>query len=300
MVAESKKPNFLIVGVARCGTTSLYNYLRQHPEISFSDRKEPKFFSSLDLSFPLGGKGDREVENEMVRTEKAYLNSFSHCLKGQLIGDASSDYFYYHRRTIPRIKKFLGDPKVIIVLRNPYERAFSAYSSLVRDSREDLTFHEGLCAEGKRKELNYDWMWHYRDGSLYADGLRSFKEHFSKVHIIMNHELSSDTLKTLRGCFDFLGVDNKYVPADLSRYSNSGRPRNGLVKYFTKRDGFMYKIRMLVLSLVPRKHLESIAKKLLKKESIDDLSINLLRTHFNRDIEAVESILHKDLSEWKK
>ena len=285
--------------MARCGTTSLYNYLNQHPNICFSAQKEPKFFSSLDISLQLCGKGDFEAQSEMILTEEEYFDGFSHCDK-PAVGEASSDYFYYHKKTIPRIKQYLGDPKIIIVLRNPYERSFSAYSNMIRDSREELGFLEGLQSEDYRKNSNYDWMWFYRSGSLYADGVKSFTESFSNVHIVLNDDLSKNTQNTLKKCFDFLDVNNDFVPPDLTRYSNSGRPKNHLIKFISRRSGPMFKIRRFVIKVIPRNYLEFIAKKMFVKEQIDRPALDLLRDEFNSDISRLEELLNIELTHWKR
>jgi hypothetical protein len=293
------KPNFLIVGVARCGTTSLYKYLSQHPDICFSEQKEPKFFSSLDLSFPLNGRGDLEVQNEMIRTEQEYFDSFSQC-KSQVIGEASSDYFYFHEKTIPRIKQYLGDVKIIIVLRNPFERSFSAYSNMIRDSREELSFYEGLLKENLRKNCNYDWMWFYRSGSLFAEGVKNFIDNFSHVHIVFNADLANNTQHTLKQCFAFLGVKEDFVPFDLTKYSHSGRPKNRMIKFFARRSGITYILRRFLIRVIPRNYLELVARNVLTKGEIDDRAMNLLRDELNSDISNLEQVLAKDLSKWKK
>ena len=128
------KPNFIIVGVARCGTTSLFHYLEQHPEIGMAKVKEPKYFSSLDLTLPQNGIGDSTVFSKLIKDEASYDNLFEGLEGYKAVGEASSDYFYYHKTVIPRIKKKLGDIKIIVCLRDPVERAFSAYNNLIRAS----------------------------------------------------------------------------------------------------------------------------------------------------------------------
>lgn len=293
------KPNFLIVGVARCGTTSLFKYLSQHPEVCFSTQKEPKFFSFLDLSLSLMGEGDSEVYGEMIKSEEEYYGSFKHCVGARAIGEASSDYFYFHNKTIPRIREYLGDPKIIIVLRNPYDRAYSAYSNMIRDSREDLNFLEGLKAEDGRIESNYDWMWFYRNGSMYAKGVKAFKESFTNVHVILNEDLSKDTLSTIKSCYSFLNVSTNFVPSDLTRYSHSGRPKNRVIKFISRRKGGVFMLRRVILKLIPRKYLESLAKRILRKEEIDKTTIDYMKEYFKKDIGDLEKQLGIKLSSWK-
>ena len=74
---------------------------------------------------------------------------------------ASADTLYYYKSTVPFIKDFLGEPKILIILRNPVKRAFSAYKHLVRDGREHLTFEEGLIEEPDRISKNYELIYFY-------------------------------------------------------------------------------------------------------------------------------------------
>ena len=291
--------NFIIVGVARCGTTSLFHYLKQHPEIQFPEIKEPKYFSSIDQNFPHNGPGDFSVDDKIIRCEKKYDNLFSYLDSTNCIGEASSDYFYFHKYTIPQIKKKFGDIKIIICLRNPVERAFSAYNNLIRDSREKLTFYEGLLKENERIKLNYDWMWHYANGGLYSGGVSSFKESFSHVKVIFNDHLSDNTFDTLKDIFMFLNVDSGFKPNIENRYSTSGRPKNFVVKILSSRIGVLNTIRSTILKIFPRNLLELIASKLFMKEKIDYDSRLFLDNFFKKDINKLEKILEIDLSSWK-
>ena len=144
------KPNFIIVGVFRCGTTSLFHYLKQHPEIKFPKIKEPKYFSSSSINFPQKGPGDKTVDEGIVRCRNEYYELFKNLDSTKKIGEASSDYFYYHKSVIPRIKRELGDVKIIICLRNPVDRSVSAYNNLRRDSRETLSFEDAIEKENDR------------------------------------------------------------------------------------------------------------------------------------------------------
>ena len=149
---SKKLPNFLLVGAAKCGTSSLHKYLDQHPEIFMSKHKEPRFISSQATPFPLNGPGDHKVEAWYVKNYDDYEKLFEGAGEYPAVGESSADTLYFYKGTIPVIKKYLGDPKIVIMLRNPVKRAFSAYQHLVRDLREDLSFEEGLEREPERIE----------------------------------------------------------------------------------------------------------------------------------------------------
>ena len=294
-----RKIDFIVVGVARCGTTSLYNYLKQHPEIKMPYKKEPKFFSSINRKFPLNGPGDQIVEKEIIKNKNKYFELFTELDSTCVIGEASSDYFYFYKNSIPNIKKEFGDIKIIICLRNPIERAFSAYNNLVRDSRENLSFEKGLESEKSRIEENYDWMWHYKNGSLYADGISAFKKEFSNVMVILSEDFDLNTNKVLKNVFSFLGVDKNIKISTSTRFSVSGKPKNLFFKILSRRVGFIFMIRKFALKYFNRKFFEFFAKYFFNKDKISSSTRIQLIKYFESDIKKIEKILFRDLSYWK-
>lgn len=293
-------PNFIIVGVARCGTTSLYHYLNQHPEISLSKVKEPKYFSSLDLTLPQNGVGDITVDKKIIKDEKNYDKLFSELNNFKCIGDASSDYFYYHKNVIPHIKKKLGDVKIIICLRNPVDRSFSAYNNLIRDSRETLSFADALNQEEDRIYKNWDWMWHYKKGSLYADALEHFQNEFSNVEVVFFEDLANNTTKVLQKIFNFLDVNDKIKIDVNTLYSSSGKPKNAIFAQLTSRNNpIIFWAREVALKTIPRKYLEKFALHIFKKDEIESNVIKNLKEYFREDITKLEKLTKKQLNSWK-
>lgn len=293
-------PDFIIVGVARCGTTSLYYYLKQHPEIGMSIVKEPKFFSGLDLDLPQNGIGDKLVSDKIILDESVYNNLFSDLHKFKITGEASSDYFYYHKTVIPRLKKKLGNVKIIVCLRNPVERAFSAYSSLVRDSRENLSFSEGLVAEEYRMADNWDWMWHYKNGGLYSEALEHFQNEFTDVKVVFFEDLEKKPQEVMNELFLFLGVKSKIVIDVDTIYSYSGKPKSKLVSILTSRKNpLLFFLRDSALKLIPRKYLEKLSGKIFEKQYIEPEERKKLQSFFKKDILKLKLLVKRDLKNWQ-
>lgn len=293
-------PNFVIAGTARSGTTSLYYYLKQHPDIGFPKQKEPKYFSSIGLTFPHAGPGDRNVDKLMVRDFDSYQKLFDG-LEGKVrIGEASSDYLYHHAHSAAELRRVLGDVQIILCLRNPVDRAYSAYQNLLRDQRETLPFAEALAAEDQRMAANWDWMWAYRQGGLYADQVETFMRTFSKVKVVLFEDLEKDPQAIVRELFEFLCV-TRDVPVDTStRYSHSGKARNRLVAFLSNRDNAVaFALRRLALKLLPRSILERIASRSLEKEDMDAGVRGELRRYFRDDITRLENLLGRSLAVWK-
>lgn len=219
-------PDFLIVGAAKCGTTSLYNYLSQHDEIYLNKNKEPKYFVSKFLKFPLGGKGDNVTEELMVKSFKEYLSLFQPKQPHQITGEASVDYFFYADEVIEDIKSTLGDVKIIIMLRNPTERAFSAYKHLVRDVRETESFEKGLKLEHEREKRNYEFIWYYKKAGFYYESVKKYKENFSKVHVINFDDFIEETNRVMEELFIFLKVNPKFSIEKSTIYNKTGSPKS--------------------------------------------------------------------------
>jgi len=294
------KPTFIIAGVARCGSTSLFHYLKQHPEIGLSKIKEPKYFSSKKIKFPHNGPGDDTVDSKIIRNKNDYYALFSELSKFDVIGEASSDCFFYHEETIPAIKNELGDVKIILCFRNPIERAFSAYNNLIRDSRENLPFNEALKIESSRMKDNYDWMWFYKNGGLYSKGLKAFNDAFTNVKVVLLDEMESQPNEVLKSVFTFLEVDTNVKINVETKYSHSGKPKSKIIGTLTSRNNKVTnKLREIIINIVPRKFLEKIASRIFKK---DDLSLEVrddLAKYFKNDIEELEFLLDIKLKHWK-
>lgn len=291
-------PNFLIVGAARSGTTSLYYYLKQHPDISFPILKEPKYFSSLDRSFPQKGPGDSNIDKFIVKDKNVYLDLFN-SLVNKKVGEASPDYLYYHNSTAKSIYDELGDIPIIILLRNPILRAFSAYSYQRRDSREKLGFKEALDIEEKRLKMNYDFMWAYKNYGLYSNKVETFLNTFSNVKIILTDQLKLDSKKILKEVFEFLEVDNNFqVDADII-HNVSGIPKNRFVKFVLNRESQngTY-IRELFKKYIPRVILEKYSAQNLEKTNISNDDYNYLRDFFKNDVNKLNQIIKQDLMKW--
>jgi hypothetical protein len=200
-------PNFFILGAAKCGTTSLYHYLRQHPEIYMSPIKEPCFFCD---SF------------QVVRDPVAYSRLFENAGNLCAIGEASHVYLT-NPSSAKTLKTFLPDAKFILTLRHPADRAYSLYHHMRRYGYETIgTFEKALAAEEKRfrskrfkKNCNqYFYNFLYFRSGLFACQIKRFFDLFdqSRFHILTLDRLKKDPARELSAIYDFLGVKNLFQP----------------------------------------------------------------------------------------
>ncbi len=292
-------PNFLIIGAAKSGTTALYYYLKQHPEISFPKLKEPKFFSSNGETFPHNGVGDVSVDKYAVKSFEQYQKLFSK-IENKRVGEASPDSLYFHKRTAKLIKEKLGDIPIIIVLRNPVKRAFSAYMYLKRDSRENLSFLEGLKAEEKRLDYNWDYIWGYKKCGLYHEQVRTFLNEFTNVQIILHEDLHANTNKVLKQLFTFLSVDELFEVNSSLQHNVSGIPTNIFSRFLLSRNNiFSTFIREIMKLIIPRFLLEKVADRTLERIPLSKEDELYLSSYFHKDICKLEKLIEQDLSHWK-
>lgn len=188
-------PDFIIIGGMKCGTSSLYNYLGQHPQLFSSNYKEIRYFSH-DERYSLGESWYR-----------AHFPKTRNIAHGSLVFEASPDYLFYPSASV-RMANLLPDIKLIALLRNPTERALSHY------------FHDvkmGRC-QGEIMAALKDQYTIYRPKGLYKNQLESYYRLFPSENIlILNSEMFfEDPRGTLRNIYQFLGVDAGYEIRDLT------------------------------------------------------------------------------------
>ena len=292
-------PNFVIAGATRSGTTSLYYYLKQHPEISFPDLKEPRYFSSVNLKLPQIGPGDETVDEKLILSFKDYCDLYKN-IENKKVGDASSEYLYHHEVSAIDMLNKLGDIPILIILRKPIERAFSAYSNLVRDGRETLSFEDAINKENHRKYENWDMMWAYIEVSMYYEQVKAYKNLFTNVKVLIFEEFVENPKKKLKDIFIFLKIDENFIPKTNTIYSHSGAPSNKFIGWLTSRQNkLIYPFRKFLLQNIKRKYLEKISKVIFKKSETTIKVNSDITKKIEQDILMLEHLLNKNLDCWR-
>ena len=200
-----KKPNFIIAGFPKCGTTSLFHYLKQHPEIFMPNQKELHFFTQPQIYKLNKGPKDKVVKQSHIKSEKEYLELFKSVKDEIAVGDASPSYINYPEN-FGMIKQYLNDPKVIVIVRDPIDRAYSNYLHLKRELRETMDFFSALKNEDNRREESYSDFWYYRFNSTYYKKILMAKKTFSNVLVLTAEEFKRNPEITLKKVYSFLGV----------------------------------------------------------------------------------------------
>ena len=301
---KNKLPNFLIVGAAKSGTSSLHNYLSQHPDIfmpSFNKEgmkvKEPRFLIK-DL-----------VENRLhngVWNWEEYQSLFDKVTDEKAIGESTVLYLYYFEEAIKNIKYRLDeDVRIIIMLRNPVDRAFSAYTHVARSVKEQLSFEEALEIEHERLELDPTLtpMVMYKDMGLYYNMVKAYLDNFENVHIIMYEDFKSDKAKVVKKTLEFLGVDSGVSLDTESRYNVGGKSwKTPLLKHFFMKDNLVKKLFRMAFSFSLRKKVRIFLESILKNNSkpINTATRENLVVFFKEDVSKLEQLLQINLKYWKE
>ncbi len=272
--------------------------MQQHRDIVFPKLKEPRYFSSYNLKLPQQGPGDFSVDQKLITNLSTYEDLYRE-LDAEWVGDASSEYLYHSKDSAPKMYEVLGDVPVILILRNPVERAFSAYNNLIRDGRETKPFMEALMAEDERIEGNYDMMWHYKAVGEYSEHVKRYLDTFTKVKILFFEEFTQNPDEQVKQIFDFLGVKSDVTLDTSTRYSNSGKPKSALISLLTSRNNVVSNtVRRIIMALVPRSILEKVSEKSLEKSEVPAGARKYLKDYYQKEIMELGRVLDKDLSIW--
>lgn len=298
------KPQFLFVGTAKAGTTSIYHYLQQHPQISIPVKETFYFLKNVYVNNSLPYPKQRPVDN-LILTESEYKKIYAEIDSSLLTGEIGTGYLYHHKEAIPIIKSTLGDPKILIILRNPVTRCFSSYMHFVKDLHEVRSFSQALSDETIRIDEKWDFMWHHRNMGLYANQVAAYLDAFSQVKIVLTEEFSHAREETINEIFDFLELPRMTKFKNLITHNPSGIPKNPIIqKFITHENPLKATIRPFFRMMFSEDRREKIrktakVKNLKKGQRIPSKLAEQLKAFYAADIEKLENLTQKDLSLWK-
>ncbi len=301
-------PNFLIIGAGKSGTTSLYEYLALHPEVYMSPVKEPNFFALEGQSLDFGAPENmtRNINSWSVTNLEAYRDLFGGVSGEKAIGEASPLYLYFPDAP-GRIRRYIPDARLIAILRNPADRAYSAFTHLVHHDVEPFTdFDRALQEEEARIEANWEWTWHYKRAGFYYEQLSRHYETFDRdqIRVYLYEDLRDDPIGLLRDLFRFIGVDEAFagtLTADaLTKHEASSFPRSRALHHFLK---YPNPFKSALKPLLP-KGLRRTARyrlrswNLAKPPALSPKIRRNLTALYREDIEKLQDLIGRDLSGW--
>ena len=290
-------PNFMCLGAAKSGTTTLYDILRQHSEIYIPAFKEPHFFDITE-----------NYNNGLQWYEKNYFNKADK----KIIADFTPSYFF-DKNAPKRIYESLGRKmKFLVILRNPVDRAYSHYLHSKRDYHENENFEEALELEVNRLKKYKDqsdylsYLRHsYVHQGLYAQMLERYLQYFSLDNFLFVHfedELLQERDLTIKRILDFLEVDNSVLLNTDIRSNPSSKEKSKMLKKLMKKRGWWRKV---IKFMVPSMQLRQIIKNRIQRINITEFKAeqlssevrsNLLEKYFRKDISNLERIINKKMN----
>jgi hypothetical protein len=272
-------PNFLIIGAAKAGTTSLYEHFRSHPDIFMPRLKEPRFFCYA------GAGGDDRLKFP-VQSLAEYEALFEAGADAAARGEASVHYLR-DPEAPRRIRETLPGVKLIASLRDPVDRAFSVHQMNQRN--------QGAPDTPFARALTQDQTLHYP----YHDSLQRYFDLFPRedIRVILLEDLENGPRRTVRGLFEFLGVDPDFVP-DLDKVANpGGAPRSRAL------HGLLSNKRLIAASrrLLPEalvQPLKNLRSRNLAKSPLPAADRRVAEGLFREDILRTQDLIGRDLSHW--
>ena len=293
-------PNLLIVGAAKSGTTSLHNYLKQHPEIFMSNHKEPHFLINKEI-------GENRIPKGVKKLNE-YISLFDGSDTFKYRGESSAMYLQFPNIAIKNIKKYLEkDLKIIIMLRNPIDRAFSGYQHVKRfNVDEELTFAQALdvCEDRYFKQTSLTPATRYIHIGMYYDFVKKFMHSFpDQIHVIIYDDFIADTQNELSKVFSFLKV--KKIDVNITeKYMVGGwKWKNRFFKNTFMKKSFLKKIIKII---APFKFLRIFLNDLFKylftmPDDKMDISVRKkLQNIYKNDVINLSKLLNRDLNFWIK
>lgn len=289
------KPNLFIVGASKSGTTTLYHYLKKHLQVFMPEDelyKEPAFFS---------------IKGEKMGYEK-YIDIFKNAQSShKYIGEASTAYLT-DDVAAKRIYDYNKDSKIIVLLRNPVDRAYSLYNWMVQEGYEySLNFEIALKKELYRKqkkipnffEPEYYWNYMYFASGLYYEQVKRYFELFNSenIKVIIFEDMVKDIQKTYQEVSSFLEIE--YQEIDIEKENESQSVYLPLLSFFgrkvTSRINRVFKFKKKKI----RDYLIYRLQKKVKPKKLNVETREKLLMFYAEDIQKLEKLLDRNLSIWK-
>ncbi len=267
----------------------LFKALAEHPRIFIPSRKECRYFSCM--SDRLAGPKPISLD-EITRSLEEYKSLFEKAGSDSLRGDISPDYLYFYKNAIPKICNEVGvHIPIIIVLRNPIDRAYSNYLAHVRDGWETLSFEAALDAEQTRYASRWKWGWSYTDVGLYAAQVKAYLDNFERV-LLMLFEEDIVTGRAAEKILDFLCLEALHHDPDDVHVNVSGYPKNRILHRLMTDELVVRKIKNMVkatpLYLRSQQIYDKIMGTNLEKRSMSPETRQMLKEKFQDDVALLE------------
>ena len=318
----STMPNFFIVGAPKAGTTSLYHYLAQHPDVYMSPIKEPNYFAeeirlgNIDENWQgwarredqalrqyLSGPMQEKRFGGIVSDWSDYVKLFRNVKGQKAIGEASVCYLW-SQTAARNIALAAPDAKIIMVLRDPAQRAFSQYKQAVANGLVGKSFRELIRSNLDSASLNkktdkFALLHPFLEFGLYYEQVKRFLELFqaANVRIYLYEDFRQATAETVADIFRFVGVDRHFRPDMSEKHLQARMPRFLWVSHVLKQNKLWYPLKNLVPSSLRPAVRHGVFRKPKAVEMDPDDRARLI-DYYHDDTFRLSTLIGRDLYEW--
>ena len=296
-------PNFFIIGAAKAGTTSLYHVLRTHPEVFFPTNKESNYFITEGRPLTHPEPGSEQINRMSIHEYDRYRDAYA-AAKTRWRGDASPSYLYYPSAAA-RIHGFAPQSKILVVLRDPVERAYSAYLHMRAQGAEEApTFEDALRLE--QQHINDGWWFvsHYIAASQYGEQLARYYQLFPhhQILVLKYEDLARNPADLFGRIAKFLEIDPNALDLSTVRFNETFELRSQLARDILIQRKYGIETFKKVLPDTYRAVLSAKLKRLLSKpkEGLPRDGYNRLLPLVEEDLRLLESVTKMDFGHWKR
>jgi len=222
-MVRTPQPDFLIIGAPKAGTTALYAALAQHPEVFMTTPKEPKFWLCDGAPPPhWRGPGDRHSQQEWMWRADEYAALFANAPQGSTRGESSA-FYLWSRGAHRRIGEALPNVRLIAVVRDPIDRAYSNWMHLWSDGLEpERDFATAFALQDERARAGWAPFWRYRELGLYGEQLEHLGKYVDpeRILVMRYRDIVDDPPAAIDRACRFLGIETGRVatiPRDNAR-----------------------------------------------------------------------------------
>jgi hypothetical protein len=297
-------PDFFVAGAPKAGTTALHAALARHPELYLSAVKEPKYFLTDGPPAAQGGPGDAKTFRENVWRRADYEALFDPAQPGALLGE-STPFYLYSQAAQQRIKTAVPHARMIIVLRDPVERAHSNWAHLWSAGLDPIGDFVRACdAEEQRAAAGWADFWHYKQLGLYGQQVQHLYSVFpaEQVLLLRYRHLVGDPAGTLNRICAFLGVSQGLI-SDLPRENVTAHPdQTRRHRYLSKVLRAGYAVTTALPGHPAKKVIDRLEASLQQgaapRRPLTWSERQALIPFFESDIRLLEDITGEDCSGW--
>jgi hypothetical protein len=316
-VSNKALPNFFIVGAPKAGTTSLYQYLNQHPDVYMSPIKEPNYFASEIRPDNVSEEFEEQVRRDMVALKaylqgpmsesrfggmvlewEDYLKLFESVKQEIAIGEASVLYLW--SKTAPvNIVSRIPEAKIVMILRDPAERAFSQYLHNVANGVTCESFRQHIYTSSRWNGEKFNVACPSLELGLYYEQVKRYLKLFPRenIYIAFFEDYQQQPARMLEELFRFLNIDSRFTPDMSEKQLEPKIPRAFVVTHFLKRCGVWQHFKKLSPPMF-QSRLRTIVFKKRRSLVMDARDRDYLLAYYRDDIRKLSNLLDRDLSRW--